>query len=610
MNRFTLSAITLDASSVLIDLVVRKRQLSRQSACRRTRHAGYAKRCAEANDKEIKMDKGNLGDMIASKAKEVDPFVSELSIFKQLIKERVHPLDLVRELLSNSGAREVNSKKIEISYTKDKEGHIFEISDDGCGMNYTGNNAIPGRLDRFLGLGLSGIIGMKHDEFSWKGLGSKLSYQSRRVEVETCAGENHPLYDVRINEPWETISHNRIPKPRISEHPSDSQGTKIRVIGHPPHRHDEPFTFDTIRHFLSHRTFAGYTGQRDVEPKIVLSVLGRTESIPFGFPEFHLIDFGGFAHEGLQLKEDEQTLYINMCPKKGNAKSITLKGIITWDATRHNLSSDNLNTGLILSVKGIPYFKLNMEEYGVSTIRTARPGENKCCLVVECDWIQDEMNISRCGLVDSPKAVELRKIVSGIFQRIESSPEYLTFRRLPERDKFAKQSGYLSDEKKKISDQIQNWIVYAPPQQEPVVLVREPQNEQEVNILIWKLEALNALPFKKFKTLAYIGAAKGPDILVNYQEEEGSEPQLATVVEIENNFYNYKSHGHMPSQYPKVVCWDIPSSGRKAKLNKTSKRYKYTHSAADFQVHVFVLKLMDNIKIMSRQEVDQAGIDI
>jgi len=142
---------------------------------------------------------GQIGDIIASKAKEVDPLVSEISVFKQLIKERVHPLDLLRELLSNSGAQEVNSKNIEIAYTKDKEGHIFEISDDGCGMNYTGNKSIPGRLDRFLGLGLSGIVGIKHDEFSWKGLGSKLSYQSRRVEVETCAGGHHPFYDVRIN---------------------------------------------------------------------------------------------------------------------------------------------------------------------------------------------------------------------------------------------------------------------------------------------------------------------------------------------------------------------------------------------------------------------------
>ena len=139
------------------------------------------------------MSDTTIGDIVKSKSKEVDPVVSEVSIFKQLIKERVHPLDLIRELLSNSGAQEVNSSRIEISYTKDKEGHIFEIADDGCGMNYTGNVQIPGRLDKFLGLGLSGIIGIKHDEFSWKGLGSKLSYQSRRVEIETCAGENHPF---------------------------------------------------------------------------------------------------------------------------------------------------------------------------------------------------------------------------------------------------------------------------------------------------------------------------------------------------------------------------------------------------------------------------------
>ena len=553
----------------------------------------------------------NIGDIIASKAKEVDPVVSEVSVFQQLIKERVDPLDLLRELLSNSGASEVNSKNIEISYTKDKEGHIFTIIDDGCGMDYSGNQKAPGRIDKFIGLGLSGILGIKHDEFSWKGLGSKLSYQSRCVELESCEGNNKPLYIVRINEPWESMQNQRIPKPRISEHPSERQGTKIKVVGHPPHKYqDNPFTFEQIRLFLLHRTFAGYTRQREVKPEIVLSVLGRTDKLPFGFPEIQSIDFDAFSHKGLLLKEDEQTLYINMTPKKGKKSPVTVKGFITWDATRHNLSSNNLNTGLILSVKGIPYFKLDMEKYGVTSIRTARPGENRCCIIVECDWIQDEMNISRSGLVDSPKSDELCEIVSGIFNRIESSQEYLTFRRITEKEKFAKQSEYLSKEKKNIHDQDQSWVVYESPKQETTVLIREPLNEQDVNILIAKLEALNALPFKKFNTLGYIGAAKGPDLLVNFQEEEGSEPQHAAVVEIENNFYNYKSHGHTPSQYPKVLCWDIPSSGRKIKLNKTGKRYKYTVNEADFQIHVFVLKFMDNVKIMTRMEIDQAGIDL
>jgi len=110
---------------------------------------------------------------------------------------------------------------------------------------------------------------------------------------------------------------------------------------------------------------------------------------------------------------------------------VRLKGFVTWNASHYDLSKNNLNTGLILSVKGIPYFTLNMEEYGATSIRTARPGEERTCLVVECDGIQDEMNISRSALVDSANTVELKKIVTELFQRVESSDVYLSFRTLP-----------------------------------------------------------------------------------------------------------------------------------------------------------------------------------
>jgi hypothetical protein len=209
------------------------------------------------------MEKSSIGDMIKGKTTEIDPFVAEISVFKQLIRERVHPLDLIRELLSNSGSIEVGASSIEISYTIDKDGHIFEIKDNGCGMNYTGNNQFPGRLDKFLGLGLSGIIGEKADEFSWKGIGSKLTFQSKKIEIETCMGDDTPFYSVIINEPWGTIERNLKPKPRITEFPSEGKGTKIRITGHPPHRQDKPFTFPEIKTFLLHRTFAGLTKKRE-----------------------------------------------------------------------------------------------------------------------------------------------------------------------------------------------------------------------------------------------------------------------------------------------------------------------------------------------------------
>jgi len=245
------------------------------------------------------VEKSSIGDMVKSKSREIDPFVAEISLIRQLISEKAHPLDLIRELFSNAGSIEVGASEIEISYTIDRDGHIFEIKDNGCGMNYTGDSQFPGRLDKFLGLGLSGIIGVKADEFSWKGIGSKLAFQSKKIEIETCMGDENPFYAVTINEPWETIKRNNKPKPRISEFPPDNRGTKIRVTGHPLHRQKEPFSLSEIKSFLTHRTFVGFTRNREKKPVINLSVLGKSEILNFGFPEFAEIDFGPCKSTGL-----------------------------------------------------------------------------------------------------------------------------------------------------------------------------------------------------------------------------------------------------------------------------------------------------------------------
>ena len=119
------------------------------------------------------------------------------------------------------------------------------------------------------------------NEFSWKGLGSKLAFQSRRVEIDTMRRWGlSVLHCVRINEPWETINNNRVPKPGISEHPPEERSTRIRVVGHPPHRQEQPFTFPAIKTFWQHRTFAGYTRVRASHPEINLSVLEKAETNP------------------------------------------------------------------------------------------------------------------------------------------------------------------------------------------------------------------------------------------------------------------------------------------------------------------------------------------
>ena len=70
-------------------------------------------------------------DFRRSTSREIEILRHDVALFKHLIKERHHPLDLVRELLSNAGSVEVGASRIEISYTKDKDGHVFEVADDG-----------------------------------------------------------------------------------------------------------------------------------------------------------------------------------------------------------------------------------------------------------------------------------------------------------------------------------------------------------------------------------------------------------------------------------------------------------------------------------------------
>lgn len=545
-----------------------------------------------------------LRDFVKSQGKEVDLIIQEVALMKQLIKERTHPLSLLRELISNSGAKEVGATEIKIKYTIDEEGHIFEVIDNGCGMNYTGEKMLPGRIDRFLGLGLSSIIGIKSDEFSWKGLGSKLAYQSRRIDINTWCGSGDAI-KVEVNEPWSSIERKLIPKPKIFMYKPEEErktGTSIKVFGHPPHRKERPFSIEEIKKFLSHRTFVGFTRKRENKPRIFLSVLGQTEEIDFGFPELKFKE----SKEGTVFVDEHRTV-----TKSGTNRSVSvcMKGFYTWDEEDYRLDKNQMNTGLILSVKGIPYFNLDMEEYGSQNLRTARPGVNKCCLIVECDQIQEEMNISRGGLVDSETTDLFKRAVTEIFEKIESSDEYLKFRRIQEKRKTVESAGELGRTKRKLESQQQKWVIYQRSKSEkPIKLTREPEYESDVLCLLWKLEALNALPFKEFQTLGYVGSGKkgGPDLITHFQEDEQSDLERYTPIEVESKFYNYIYHGHKPSQFPKIICWEIGKTP-KITIKKTDKKYKNTAVKEGYQILIFSIRLMDGIKVIQREEFSKYG---
>ena len=136
------------------------------------------------------------------------------------------------------------------------------------------------------------------------------------------------------------------------------------------------------------------------------------------------------------------------------------------------------------------------------------------------------------------------------------------------------------------------------------LLGREPENENDTLAILWKLEAMNALPFARFQTLAHAG--HGPDLIVHFQEDRESESDRYTVVEAERFFYNYKRHSHAPSQYPRVVCWDVGT--KSMKVDKTTHGWKKVAVADGVQVNIFCIRYMPGIAVISREEANQKDL--
>ncbi len=530
-----------------------------------------------------------IGNIVKQDKQEVDPFIHEVAIMSQLIREHHHRLDLLRELVSNSGAQEVEASNIRITYyIHPQYGHVFEVSDDGCGMNFTGSSQFPGRLDRFLGLGLSAVAGLEADEFSWKGLGAKLAYHSRRIEIETFNGT--AAYRAIVNEPWQTIQDGKKPKADVSEMsptPEQQTGTTVRVYGYIPHQGKKPLEFEAVLDYLAHRTFVGYTQKRSNPPKIILTVQNRSEEIPLGFPEFRSLPEK--PPMGTVIIDPPIVVAGNM-PGTNESVQVLLKGFYTWDDHNYGLADVHMNTGLILSVKGIPYFTLSLRELGSGQLAVANPGVSKSCLVVECNSVQTEMNISRSSLVDSAKTEHFKKLVGSAIQQVEDTQRHRDFRQVPKRRKDKVGAEKLKQRKQELERPEQVWVYWQSPNTgKPVRLLREPQNETDTLAILWKLEALGLLSFANFETLAYSG--KGADLIVHFQEDESSNSERYVTMEAEYRFFNFRAHGHLISQFPTVICWDI-NPKPKLSVKRTAKPYKFVVQLAETTLRIYAIKPM------------------
>lgn len=509
------------------------------------------------------------------------------ALFRQLV-ESTDPLNMVREQISNIFAREVAAENVEIThYWHPRWGPSFVFRDNGCGMNYTGDLGHPGRLDRFIHFGFSRVAGFDVDEFSWKGLGSKLAYNCRRLEIETWTGEGDG-YRVECTDPYGKLTQIPpvIPHPLLYQVPADSfdgKGTTIQVLGYNPSR-PKKYSFEELSNFLRYRTAVGFTKPREL-PKVVLKVDGDKHELETGFPFLKKDDVSDWRTVVLDPP-------IKIIQESGNSEAVnaTLKGGFTLDTGKYGLSWARHNVGIILSVKGIPYFELDFRNVRGSF----EPYRTLCCIVAECDRMEESLNIDRTWYKEDKVSEAFETAVRKALRDFTGRDEYKAYLDGREREK-KKITGATLDARKTALVAPSQRFVYVDGLEG--VIHREPENENDTLALLWKLEGMGKLPFMKFRTLEHT-AIGGIDVIGEIQEKEGDEVNKFVAIEVEYICERFLLHRHSPSQTRYIFCWKIRHPDD---FQPTGDSYKFKREISAKTLEVFEISKFPGLHVHTRR---------
>jgi len=187
----------------------------------------------------------------------------------QVIESARNPLDLLREQLSNCCSEEVRANNVKVIFYDDPTYRAsFIIQDDGCGMNLTNDPIDPGRLDKFLDVAVSRHAGVSTDEFGYKGLGSKLAMNCKRLEVRTRHKDTGQSTFVYVDDPMAHLRRNEPPEFNIIRGAGlTNNGTEIKVLGYSSGVLSSIYRFEKMRKYLYLRTIVGHTRPRRMPRK-------------------------------------------------------------------------------------------------------------------------------------------------------------------------------------------------------------------------------------------------------------------------------------------------------------------------------------------------------
>lgn len=174
--------------------------------------------------------------------------VNDVSLYREIAQNLVNPLEVIREAISNSHDAKSSDISIKIFLNSDNK-FCLEIADDGDGMGII-------EFERFFNLGDS----LKAKNYiGQKGLGTKTYFRSAKLIVESQPRNNNNRYRAVLDEPWEKLKRNELPKYNFEEieFEEGNPGTIITIEDYKIDNPEKIFNFKRLKDYILWFTAAG-----------------------------------------------------------------------------------------------------------------------------------------------------------------------------------------------------------------------------------------------------------------------------------------------------------------------------------------------------------------
>lgn len=551
----------------------------------------------------------------------IQPKVNPAAEFLEICNDFTEPREIVREAISN--AFDAGATVLKISAHVDKSSGVDELvlvfQDNGHGMDLES-------LEAFFGLGFS--TRRVHDERGYKastaigekGHGTKIYFNSRRVEVSTVRGGKR-LRAV-MDEPRKTLRAGDVPTVAYEAADTDAEdGTVVRVIGY-NHNSQKGFGHHALRDYIYWFTKFG-SFEQELGIKAFENVVLHLEGLGRAFGEPERLSFGHrFPAENTDirsLKKSDKVSPLDYYVAKWAFPKVQVEGkpgstIDVVFAIEGDQAKRQDNPMIHERYKAWHEGEYNVEDrYGLWVAKDYIPIARKNEWIAErSEWTkyhafvnsQDFRLTANRGSVENTPAGDMeciRKTVERLFkEQIVPSAHFQKYREELERQQLYKNA----EAEEKDFDRRKKAAMQQRAADHKGVILIEPRQEGGVFSLVMQLLAVDPQIFG-FKVVDY-DTRFGYDLLVTKDYALDLNRAALRFVEMKHELRRDFSHSFQ--KLAAVICWDTQLSnedkvtdlrGEERTVRITSPRvddslgytkYMLVSDTSDHNVEVFVLK--------------------